>query len=75
MGLKKPRKDSNALKDLEEKGYHISNRDVDTMRRLYNKDTDRYVMKRAKGRRGRRKFYIALKGYEKLAEAEIYEGY
>lgn len=75
MGPKEPRRDSNAVKDLDEKGYHISNRDLDTMRRLYNADIDRYIMRRVKGRRGHRKFYIALKGYEKLAEAEIYEEY
>jgi len=64
------RRESRTVKDLEEKGYHISTNDLNTMRRIYNSDPDRYVMRRARAK-GRKRFYIALKGHGREAELEL----
>jgi hypothetical protein len=65
---------SKTVRDLCEKGYHFPNRDLGTMRRVYNREPDIFVMKRArtKGNRGaKHKFFIAFKGFEDFALEEI----
>lgn len=65
---------SKTVRDLCEKGYHFSNRDLGVMRRIYNLEPDIFVMKRvrAKGNRGtKHKFFIAFKGFEDFAVEEI----
>ncbi len=65
---------SKTVQDLRTKGYHFSDRDLGTMRRIYNLEPDIFTMRRAriKGDRGaRNKFFISFKGYEDLAIEEI----
>lgn len=65
---------SKTVRDLCEKGYHFSKRDLNVMRRIYNLEPDVFVMRRVrlKGNRGaKHKFFIAFKGFEDFALEEI----